>query len=236
VAQLIRENQVLEMNRSGLEALYRLVASDRDQWRKAAESVGAPHPGNPATSDPNQFATGDAGSGAPGASSTSGPRLSLSEAHRGHLSAAIRTVGESLEEIRGLILAGSKESLLRTVEWDLPPGIATEYLRAEATLQVVVAGLIRDLGLTTDRQGAARIIGAHLSSVWEILEDLRPEKLRAYGPTNRALAQHLGPQVDQALEAVRAMRAAVERPHVESPVGPQSRLESSGKSVEDTTP
>jgi len=235
VAQLSRDNQALEMNRGGLEALYRLVAADRDQWKKTAESVEAPHPGDPATSDPDQTAMGGAGSEALGEAATSGPRFPLSDAHRGHLSAAIRTVGESLEEIHGLILAGSRQGLLRTVEWDLPLGIATEYLRAEAALRVVVAGLIRDLDLTTDQQGAARIVGAHLSSVWEILEDLRPEKLRAYGHTNRALAQYLGPQVERALEAVRAMRAAVERPQDGASAVSPSGSQFLRRSVGDTT-
>lgn len=82
---------------------------------------------------------------------------------------------------------------------------ARELLAMLESLLATVYALAETAGVPPAHQSVRREFSAHLSCVWETLEDLRPRGLRGYGAVDPAAGSRLERLVDEATDEIRRM-------------------------------
>lgn len=130
--------------------------------------------------------------------------MSLNENQKRGLEVTLRLLEIALDDIDGL-LERDRDGTLYAVQTRMPPERAGELLALSAEARALLAELARKYRLVREERDGAKIISGLLSARWEALEEMRPQKMRRYGPVDPELVPELGSAVDRLIALVLAM-------------------------------
>ncbi len=146
-----------------------------------------------------------------------------------HISVAVPAMSELLTEGQRRTLG----TVLRRLEWavwqmeevlmqDDPPDVALtqvthlpDPLQQDALFRLArgirqeVSSLASDYGIVAQEEHQLRTLHALFTLLWADLEDVRPERLRAYGTVHPQLHERLGPGIQRLIDLTLAIAGVV---------------------------
>jgi len=131
-------------------------------------------------------------------------RLALTEPQRRIITTSLRCVEERLLTCRRLVRGEEgRNARFVTMRDQYTAGRAEELALLIDGLLDAVYALGDRIGAVPQRRSTKRSVSAQLSSAWEMLEDLRPKRLKGYGTVDPATAPELESFVQATTECVR---------------------------------
>lgn len=131
----------------------------------------------------------------------------LDEKIRRRLETSARLVEQRLLRIERL-LAAAGEECFRTVEGALPAAERVALAEQAQAFRRELAAFGRRLALRPQRTELSRLLEAELASIWVILENCYPKRMKGYGVAFDAETRAaLDSEIAALLERVRAMRS-----------------------------
>jgi|GEM_PF-1120315 len=129
--------------------------------------------------------------------------LNLTEAQRRIIGSSLRVVEERVLACHSLLAGPGYNRRLVAYHDGYTPGQAKDLLRMLESLLETIYVLADMAGVSPSRQSVHRHIAASLASAWEVLEDLRPRRLKAYGPVDTHAASVVEPLIEEATTRIR---------------------------------
>jgi hypothetical protein len=138
--------------------------------------------------------------------------ITLDENHKRVLSNSLLIIEEDLRYISSeLQQAGeTRDTIFYSKANDIDRTTTTRILSgAESMLQEIKR--IKEEGeLETRKESIRKEVYSLITEIWTLLEDLRPERLKAYGPLSEKDKELLKPQIQGLLRTVNDMLLAIE--------------------------
>jgi hypothetical protein len=121
----------------------------------------------------------------------------MDENHKRALRSGLIVVEKLLHEIcNDLVQNGDHTtSILYAKINDVDPRSAKKLLNLTESMLDVVRQIKEKFDLGSNQESIRSLVYSRLSEIWTILEDLRPEKLKAYGQMSKADSELLRPYI-----------------------------------------
>lgn len=132
----------------------------------------------------------------------------LNANHRRVLAITLRRAELAAWHLEDQIKRGpAREQLALTRFADAPDAQQqSALLHLAAHLQQEIAAITSDYQLSAGEESFLRSIKAEFAILWSDLEDMRPEKLRNYGPVHPQAERFLAPRIERLIELTLAIR------------------------------
>lgn len=136
--------------------------------------------------------------------------MPLDEKIRRRLETSARLVEQRLLRIERLLACAAREEEFRKVEGPLPDGDRAALAAQAEAFRRELAAFGRRLALRPQTAELRHLLEAELSSLWVILENCYPKRMKGYGVAFDAETRAtLEREIAALLERVRAMRACL---------------------------
>jgi hypothetical protein len=119
-------------------------------------------------------------------------------------------VEDNLNMIMRMFVRPNQRSIMRATRDDIHSAVKSRMLAIIDSMFGEIAYLKKTFNLKTDQDSATWRVHSHVSAIWAILEDCRPDKLKGYGSLTQqetdTLSRHIGALLqmnDQLLEELR---------------------------------
>jgi len=121
----------------------------------------------------------------------------MDENHKRALRSGLIVVEKLLHEIcNDLVQNGDHTtSILYAKINDVDPRSAKKLLNLTESMLDVIRQIKEKFDLGSNQESIRSLVYSRLSEIWTILEDLRPEKLKAYGQMSKADSELLRPYI-----------------------------------------
>lgn len=138
----------------------------------------------------------------------------LNEGQRRSLGTVLRRLERAAWQLEEQMSRGLVPPLALTDVTHVPTMVQQEQLvRLAQCVRQDVVHLAEDSGVKHDEEDRLRTLHAQFTLLWVELEDVRPQKLRHYGPLHPHLMEALGPRIQHISELVLALDAVVSGTH-----------------------
>lgn len=135
--------------------------------------------------------------------------MQLHEHHARRLEATVLLLEESVARCQRLLREGAG-GILRVVQADLEQQKRERLLRLLEAFQQELSQLVQRFELQQRPVGLVQVLNAEFSSMWVMLENCRPKRMKGYGVAfDPEVAAALDRAVDTLLTRIEALRAVV---------------------------
>jgi hypothetical protein len=136
--------------------------------------------------------------------------MELHELHRGRLEATVSLIEDALERMEHLLAESSRRGIVRAVQDSLSSDDRASLLQNVRQFRVELREFAGHFCLRRHARDIRQICSAELSTVWVMLEDCRPTRMKGYGvefsPSERA---ELEGNLEQLLVRVKTLSATL---------------------------
>jgi hypothetical protein len=137
--------------------------------------------------------------------------VKLHEFHARSLEATLILADESILRMQRLLREAGQKGIVRQVKNSLSEGKLRVLLAAVEKLSRMFESFAEDFSLQQRPLDLRRVIDAELSSLWVVLQDCRPDRMKGYGQDMAPEAQdNLLSAVEKLLAHIEAMRTILE--------------------------
>jgi hypothetical protein len=137
--------------------------------------------------------------------------MALNEHQARALAVALRILEERCDQIAALLDPPAPGSLNQMGD-DIPP-LAADFARAQLDgLRAEIAALSAELGLQSEPRSALQTARALVATSWELLDDVRPERLVRYGAVDPEMTGPLTRALTPMLERLDVLRRCLTSP------------------------
>jgi len=147
---------------------------------------------------------------------TGSAHLHLTESQRRIIASSLQVVEERVVASRRLLARQDVPRALVIYRDQYDDAQAERLIAALDAFQRIMNEIADRAGVLPARESIRRRLSANMSSAWEIIEDLRSNRLKGYGAVHPQLPGELDPLVDEASRLIRefldVLRAGHERP------------------------
>lgn len=121
----------------------------------------------------------------------------MNESHRRALGSSLVIIEKDLHTITEKLEQDSKDfgSILQSTTYDVDPQTKKKILNVATSMLDEIRQLKEKFKLERDEKSLSRWVYSTLIEIWIILEDLRPEKLKAYGQMSDMDKKLLNPHI-----------------------------------------
>jgi hypothetical protein len=139
------------------------------------------------------------------------PPSELNEAQRRSLSVGLHHVAGLLDEVEGTLAAARDPSPFSRRVSDITPAEASVILDYLAAIRRRLAAAAERHGLDIrgPARDARRSIDALTAGAWIAVEEIRPRRLRGYGPLDPSLAGEIDRTCDELASSIRELQRAL---------------------------
>jgi hypothetical protein len=137
--------------------------------------------------------------------------MKLHENHARSLESALNLADAAALRLERLLNERGQQGVVRVIEDTLSAETRSALLGQVRELRRMLAAMVESFSLEPHHMDLRRILDAETSSLWVLLEDCRPSRMKGYGqefaPGARAA---LDATIDDLIAHVRRMRARIE--------------------------
>ncbi len=130
----------------------------------------------------------------------------MDDNHKRVLSNSLRIIEEDLRSISSELQAeGTKDTIFYSKVNDIDPMTATRILGGAQSMFQEIKYIKEEAGLETREESMRKEVYSLITEIWTLLEDLRPEKLKAYGALTERDKEFLRLHIKKLLRIVNDM-------------------------------
>ncbi len=137
--------------------------------------------------------------------------MKLHEFHARRLESTLSLADASMDRMEKLLTEGGQGAVVRKVEDTLSREARDAILNQIRALRALLAQMASALSLNAHSMDIRRVLDAELSTLWMMLENCRPSRMKGYGqefePQTRAA---LDEYVEKLVDLIVSMRASLE--------------------------
>jgi len=135
----------------------------------------------------------------------------LDDNHKRALSTSLLIIEKDLRNIAGELqrAGGTRDTIFYSKVNDIDQMKATRILSGVQSMLQEIKRVKEEAELGTRKESIEKEVYSLLIEIWTLLEDLRPERLTAYGPLTEKDKELLRPQIQGLLRMVNDMLSAL---------------------------
>jgi len=126
-------------------------------------------------------------------------KMKIPESYRNALSSQLAVIEELLNEIES-VLKEEENFLFLKIERKIKKEDRKEINKRIKELKKIISDIKRKFSLKEDLLTDIAIISSRTSKIWEILCDMKTEKMKRYGKTPDGLSDVLDPFIDRMIK------------------------------------
>ncbi len=136
----------------------------------------------------------------------------MDENHKRVLSNSLLIIEEDLRSISSELqqAKGTRDTIFYSKVNDIDQMTATRILSGAQSMLQEIKRIKEEAGLETREKSIRKEVYSLILEIWTLLQDMRPEKLKAYGPLSKRDKELLRPHIQELLKMVDDMDSAFE--------------------------
>ena len=135
--------------------------------------------------------------------------MRLNENQHRNLSATLRVLEESINEIQAMAKRRHERHTLYDIKNSLSPDQKAVIERNSRAVKRILRRLHEKFDLDRDVVDAKSAINASLSSLWVMMSDSGTKRLRGYGELSEGLSDYLDPQIKEIVDLIDEMKGKI---------------------------
>lgn len=117
----------------------------------------------------------------------------------------MRSISSELQQAKG-----TRDTIFYSKVNDIDQMTATRILSGAQSMLQEIKRIKEEAGLETREKSIRKEVYSLILEIWTLLQDMRPEKLKAYGPLSKRDKELLRPHIQELLKMVDDMDSAFE--------------------------